>query len=181
MERTVLAALDLTATIERSKLGPMTVHRYSTFERYVTGYEPDGVDWCDGGAADEASQLLADFEDADWLKLCADLDHKDRLWRGCVATTLNPYLGKHAQDLIIHLLDDPDKEVSFDALRIVAFYCGVNYRKEGPFIDDSILHREFFAKIKSHGDIMSKIKKIKEGASASFSDVFTLLEYRISE
>ena len=159
----------------------MIMNQYSRFDRHITGYEPDGMDWCDGLGADRALELLAEFEDADWRRLCADLDHKDRMWRGCVATILNPNLGKYAQDLIIHLLDDPDEEVAFDALCKVAFYCGVNHRRDGPFLDESILHGEFIAKVRSHGDMMSKIKHIQKGTSKFFADVFTLLEDRISE
>ena len=165
----------------KKTLGRMIMHRYSRFDSHITGYEPDGVDWCDGLGADKALELLAEFDDADWRRLCTDLDHKNRMWRGCVSTILDPNLGKYAQDLLVHLLDDPDEEVSFNALRQAAFYCGVNSRNDGPFLDESICHQEFFSKVKSHDDMMLKITNIKKGTSSYFSSIFTLLEDRISK
>ena len=120
--------------------------------------------------------LLNDFQDEDWRALSADYAGKNRLWRGCLATALNPYMGATAQDLLLALLEDPDTEVAFLALRATAFYCGINANADGPFIDPTIVHAGFLQHVRSTHDIIGKIRLAGADCSAFFIATFRLLE-----
>ncbi len=153
---------------------------YAKFDRHIARYDSDSLDWCDGLGADDAVALLNDFKAEDWQALNASYAGKNRLWRGCLASALNPYMGTAAQDLLLALLEDPDSEVAFLALRATAFYCGINANADGPFIDPTIVHAGFLQHVRSTHDIIGKIRMVSANCSANFAAQFRLLEEAVS-
>lgn len=149
---------------------------YAKFDRHVSRHDADTQLWADGGGAEEAEEYLANFQDEDWQTLRAAYPGKDRLWRGCLATALNPYMGPHAQDILITMITDPDPEVAFDALRSTAFYCGVNANADGHFVDTTIVHPDFLERVRSTNDIVDKIRSVSSGCAPYFAESFRLLE-----
>ena len=149
---------------------------YAKFDRHVSRHDADTQLWADGGGAEEAEEHLANFQDEDWQTLRAAYPDKDRLWRGCLACALKPHMGARAQDILIAMIDEPDPEVAFDALRSTAFYCGVNANADGHFVDSAIVHPDFLERVKSANGIVDKIRSVSVGCAPYFVEKFRLLE-----
>lgn len=149
---------------------------YAKFDRHVSRHDADTQLWADGGGAEEAVEHLEKFQDEDWQTLRAAYPGKDRLWRGCLASALNPHMGGHAQDILIAMIEDPDPEVAFDALYRTAFYCGVNANADGPFVDLTIRHLDFLERVKSTNEIIKKIRSVSAGCAPHFVESFRMLE-----
>ena len=83
--------------------------------------------------------------------------------------------------LLLNLTDDINGDVAFEALSIVAFYCGVNSYSEGVFIDASIRDPEFLALARVSASLGKAIKRLSIGsASCGLVARFRLLAEEIN-
>jgi hypothetical protein len=84
-----------------------------------------------------------------------------------------------ASNLLLDMTSDPDPEVSFAALRGVAFYCGVNANFEGPFVDLSLCVPAFLQAAKDHSLLLLNLEHIRSQCSTDWDQLFTLLAARL--
>ena len=145
------------------------------FESHLSEYEADSQDWGDGLGYDISAQLLREFQTEDWAYISQIWATKEKHWRECFISSLDPSLGTTADYLLISALDDPDIDVAFDALREITFYCGINADKNGPFLDKSILNLSFRERVRGTDNIIEKIKYINAHCDSIFQASHNLL------
>lgn len=98
--------------------------RFEEFDRYLSESDPDSMGWHEH-AYEVAVEQLSIFEPVDWEQLCLALRTRDRAWRMCLVTVVEPAHSPIAGDLLLEMTGDPDVEIAFEALRRTYFYCGV--------------------------------------------------------
>jgi hypothetical protein len=155
---------------------------HSVFEQlsaHLRTQTPDTQDWADGGGHEVASELLQRFATADWEELSRSWRLNNGDWRTCLAEIIVPQ-SVPATNLLLDMTSDPDLDVSFAALRSVAFYCGVNANSEGPFVDLSICVPAFLQSAKDHPRLLLNLEHIRSQCSAYWDQMFTLLAARLS-
>lgn len=123
---------------------------FDDFDHFLDGKDYDSQDWCDGGEAEDAEELLAQFEAGDWQALKEAWRSRGQLWQGCLATILCPQQGHHAQDILVDMAGCDNPDIAFEAMAVISFYCGVNGDRRGPFYDASIVHDEFRARLSAN-------------------------------
>lgn len=148
---------------------------YTKFDALLSTSDYDSQDWSDGLGLETAKDYIGQFSAHEWNRLATEWSDKPQLWRGCLISVLHPGYGKHAEDIIFAMLDDPNEDVSYLALSVISFYCGVNDGKNGPFEDKRILNERFKAHVAATDGITEKILAIRAGCHPLFQARFDLL------
>jgi hypothetical protein len=141
--------------------------------------DADSMAWADGGGAEDAAEMMAILPEQDWLKLKSIAPNRDRNWRACLASSLSPRQGEQAERLLLALASDQDLEVSFLAVRGIAFYCGINDSMNGPFIDPKIRVSSMLALAKATPGLANLVRKVGSSCDPRFQRQFELLAAEI--
>jgi hypothetical protein len=153
---------------------------FQKFDAHLSEADFDSQDWNDGLGREVAVELLAKFEIEDWSHLSGKWAKKERLWRGCLVSSLSPDLGEDAQNILISAMKDSDPEVAFLALDLISFYCGINDGSDGPFEDSNILNQEFRVRVLNTNRINEKIHGISKMCAPFLQARFNLLSKVLS-
>ncbi|MFI8616460.1 hypothetical protein ACIGHN_13245 [Acidovorax sp. NPDC077693] len=147
----------------------------NSLDALLQNSDADSMEWADGGGAEDAAEMMAILSEQDWLKLKSISLNRDRNWRACLASSLNPRQGEQAEHLLLTLASDQDLEVAFLAVRGIAFYCGINDSMNGPFIDPKIRVSSTHALAKATSGLASRVRKVGSSCGPRFQRQFELL------
>ncbi len=153
----------------------MVENNLRKLDLHLSKYDFDSLDWADGGANEISKDLLNHFTEQEWDDLNISWRKKDRMWRGCLISSLGPSMGGISKVILIQALDDPDPEVSFLALSSISFYCGINDGQRGPFVDANITNVQFKNQVSKIDGILKKIRNISQSCAPRFQARFDLL------
>ncbi|WP_198414867.1 hypothetical protein [Piscinibacter terrae] len=137
--------------------------------------DSDSMRWADGGDAEIAEEMLASLPKEDWLRVKDLCSSRDSQWRACLASILRPQQGEFAQRLLLDLAWDQELEVAFLAVSGIAFYCGVNDGRQGPFIDLKTRNPTFLSRAKSAADLVVQVRKVSALCYPTIQARFELL------
>lgn len=140
----------------------MTLSIYNDLDNFLAKSDHESMDWCDGGQAEVAEGLLEKFDEADWNTLSSSWRSKSALWQACLVSILCPKYGVVAQDILIEIASCSDPELAYEAMDVISFYCGINANSDGPFIDESIEHKGFKARLCANPNFLESIPIIGE-------------------
>jgi hypothetical protein len=138
----------------------MTSTIFENFDAFLAKNDHESMDWCDGGESEIAERLLEEFEERDWNALREVCLSRSVQWQGCLVSILCPKYGSTAQDILVDMANSKNPEIAFEAMYSISFYCGINANSAGPFIDDSIVHNEFKAKLSANPEFLESIPQI---------------------
>lgn len=124
------------------------MNRFEELDRYLSESDPNSMGWHEH-AHEVAVEQLSLFEPFDWQKLSIALPTRDRAWRMCLVTVLEPARSPIAADLLLEMTGDPDIEIAFEALRRTCFYCGVLTVKGVVCIDPRIQVPKFLSRARA--------------------------------
>jgi hypothetical protein len=144
-------------------------------------HDADSMEWCDGLASQDASDLLVELSAPDWReleRLCA-LRGVD--WRECLASVLSPAQGAAAEEILFQLASDQSGEVAFHALSQIAFYCGVNANAAGAFLDTSIQVPSFLVASRAKTDLRDALHLLWERSGAHVRSRLDLLSALLAD
>jgi hypothetical protein len=145
-----------------------------TFIAHLRSQNPDSLDWADGCGHETSRELMQQFSATDWDELSRTWREQRKEWRTCLTDVLDPR-NPAASSLLLDMTSDQDTDVSFSALRGVAFYCGVNASSDGPFLDERIRDPVFLAAAQNHPSLMIQLERVGDQCSNHFRQQFKLL------
>lgn len=141
--------------------------RFEALDTYLASFDPESMDWHEY-AYEIAVEKLAVFDPIDWQELRDVWRERPRAWRMCLATVLEPRHSSVAGELLLAAIDDPDAEISFEALTRTYFYCGVLTVKGAVLINPKIQVPLFLGLARASQTLPAQASRHAEQSSAHF-------------
>lgn len=141
--------------------------RFEALDTYLASSDPESMDWHEY-AYEIAVEKLAVFDPMDWQKLRDAWRERPRSWRMCLATVLEPRHSSIAGELLLGAIDDPDAEISFEALTRTYFYCGVITVKGAVLVNPKIQVPLFLELARASQTLPDQASRLAAQSSAHF-------------